>query len=914
MHKPRERKKKREKKTDRRKERQSDMQTDRQKVKVGSSGERRSKVLLYRDAKGVILLDILPQGQCINAARCCSTLDRLKEAIRRKRPGLLRRGVVLQHDNATPHSANLTQQWLQRYGWQISCIRMVKELINNVKGATREKSSDRSSASVSGDSFTRNKRVNLPRLQLPKFGGDILEFQEFCDQFTAVIDNREDISAVNKFSYLQSLLLGNARSCLQGLALTAVNYDTAKEILLRRFGRTERVIVAHIQKLLNISAKATLWEIYDKVQVHVRSLANLNVTGQNYGLVLAPIILHQLPHGSRLEWARTGEGKEGDVEYLLNFLYEEIQRRERSSQLDLAADRSSTSGKSEVRKKSPKTTGSGLIASGGNTSSSNKKCGFCSQPHYSDKCPSIKGLSADQRKEKVRSMKLCFKCLSTKHSVWSCQKTCFFCRGPHHSTLHRHRDQFCAGGSAQFRDSRHPVQQHPRDQHQLGFPNRPPFSPGSYRAAGTHLPAPSQNPTDIHHACYSQSSARGMSTLMQVIQTHVDGHQINILFYSGTDFSYIREDTAKKLNLPKVGYQCTTISAFGGTMHKDQQQKVFNIKIGGVNLNLLCLKTITQPLYRPPVPVEELSAFKHLPVHDSLLYESGFCIDILVGLDFTQELMGRQSVHAGNGLVAQETKLGWMVSGSYPCIRTAKKNAKAALFSCSHKPTEENIRRLCELDSIGILRDNGEVPESIVFKEFKKKVSISNGRYQAGLPWKGGDMKDRLVSNVNVAHKRLYTLDRKLSSDSELDDKYYKVFMDLEKNKNIEEIPTEKWIHSEHPIFYLPHRPVVREELEESLTEKFWQIHVWKSEYLRNLPPLTIKSKKTNNRLQLDSVVLIRDEKKPRMWWPLGKVVKLYNGIDGKVTAAQLKTEKGLITRSINHICLLEDSSHDPLM
>ncbi|GFO27449.1 pre-mRNA-processing factor 39 [Plakobranchus ocellatus] len=51
--------------------------------------------------------------------RYCSTLDRLKEAICFKRPGLLRRGVVLQHDNATPHSANLTQQWLQRYGWEI---------------------------------------------------------------------------------------------------------------------------------------------------------------------------------------------------------------------------------------------------------------------------------------------------------------------------------------------------------------------------------------------------------------------------------------------------------------------------------------------------------------------------------------------------------------------------------------------------------------------------------------------------------------------------------------------------------------------------------------------------------------------------------------------------------------------------
>ncbi|GFN87569.1 receptor-type tyrosine-protein phosphatase kappa-like, partial [Plakobranchus ocellatus] len=62
------------------------------KFKVQSSA---AKVMatVFWDAKGVILLDILPQGQCINAARYCSTLDRRKEAIRRKRPGLFRRGI-----------------------------------------------------------------------------------------------------------------------------------------------------------------------------------------------------------------------------------------------------------------------------------------------------------------------------------------------------------------------------------------------------------------------------------------------------------------------------------------------------------------------------------------------------------------------------------------------------------------------------------------------------------------------------------------------------------------------------------------------------------------------------------------------------------------------------------------------------
>ncbi|GFR67689.1 histone-lysine N-methyltransferase SETMAR [Elysia marginata] len=74
---------------------------------------------VFWDAKGMILLDILPQAQFINSVLYCSLRDRLRDAIRRKKPGFLRRGFVLQHDNATPHSANFTQKWLQRYGWEI---------------------------------------------------------------------------------------------------------------------------------------------------------------------------------------------------------------------------------------------------------------------------------------------------------------------------------------------------------------------------------------------------------------------------------------------------------------------------------------------------------------------------------------------------------------------------------------------------------------------------------------------------------------------------------------------------------------------------------------------------------------------------------------------------------------------------
>ncbi|GFO47303.1 histone-lysine N-methyltransferase SETMAR [Plakobranchus ocellatus] len=47
------------------------------------------------------------------------TLDRLRHAVRRKRPGLLRSGVVLQHVNATPHTAKCTKEWPECYRWDI---------------------------------------------------------------------------------------------------------------------------------------------------------------------------------------------------------------------------------------------------------------------------------------------------------------------------------------------------------------------------------------------------------------------------------------------------------------------------------------------------------------------------------------------------------------------------------------------------------------------------------------------------------------------------------------------------------------------------------------------------------------------------------------------------------------------------
>lgn len=74
---------------------------------------------VFFDYKGMLLTDFLPRGTTINAARYVSTLKILKDRIKRKRPGLLSDGVLLLHDNARPHTADLTNQAIEKWRWEI---------------------------------------------------------------------------------------------------------------------------------------------------------------------------------------------------------------------------------------------------------------------------------------------------------------------------------------------------------------------------------------------------------------------------------------------------------------------------------------------------------------------------------------------------------------------------------------------------------------------------------------------------------------------------------------------------------------------------------------------------------------------------------------------------------------------------
>ena len=239
-------------------------------------------------------------------------------------------------------------------------------------------------SNVSRESSTsvQHIKVKLPKLELPHFNGKITEFPAFWDNFEAHVHNQE-LPVVSKFSYLTSLLDGEAKRVISGLSITSANYDIAINMLKRRYGDEDRIISAHIHALIMVSSPASskgtkyipeLWKMYDDLNKHIKCLEALQITGTQYGRVLTPIILSRLPEDLRLEWSRHSSGHQFDLEFLMLFLEEEIKRLQRS---DIAKDLTLTTDKKSDKneKKEKQNTAAALHSS--TSTPDTPTCVFC---------------------------------------------------------------------------------------------------------------------------------------------------------------------------------------------------------------------------------------------------------------------------------------------------------------------------------------------------------------------------------------------------------------------------------------------------------------------------------------------------------------------------------------------------------
>ncbi|KAH7981281.1 hypothetical protein HPB49_022893 [Dermacentor silvarum] len=144
-------------------------------------------------------------------------------------------------------------------------------------------------------------KSRLPQLELMKFDGNRKQWHRFSTQFSTAVHNKEELSTADQFNYLSTLLSGAAASAISGLQATEECYQDVIDILKKRFGDESMIVQEHLQSLLDLrpvssSSNITqLRDVYDQVQVHVRSLKAIGTSPSTYCSMLREIRLRVLP-------------------------------------------------------------------------------------------------------------------------------------------------------------------------------------------------------------------------------------------------------------------------------------------------------------------------------------------------------------------------------------------------------------------------------------------------------------------------------------------------------------------------------------------------------------------------------------------------------------------------------------------
>ena len=232
-------------------------------------------------------------------------------------------------------------------------------------------------------------RPKLPKLVLNKFKGNVTHWVSFWDSYKTAVHENPVLSTIDKFNYLNTLLEGVAARSIQGLSLTADNYNSAVEILHKRFGRTEQIIItSHMDELLKLPActndrTSSLRYIYDQISVHIRGLASLGVSADQYGSLLIPAIMEKLPSDIRLHIAGKATGEVWKIDKLL----------EANRQVQNFAKNQTILQRTHYLP---------VVTSHV----------YCHAEHYSASCTDVP--QAKDRKEILRKTGRCFVCLKTK--------------------------------------------------------------------------------------------------------------------------------------------------------------------------------------------------------------------------------------------------------------------------------------------------------------------------------------------------------------------------------------------------------------------------------------------------------------------------------------------------------------------
>ena len=625
---------------------------------------------------------------------------------------------------------------------------------------------------ISTVSSRGNGHSKLPKLNLPKFNGDVTSYFSFWEGFRDAIHTNPEIPPSMKFSYLKSYLDGPAARAIEGLPVTEGNYQSAVDILHDRFGKKQKIISKHMDELLRIppcnnDKIGQLRFVYDKINIHVRGLKALGIDSGQYGSLLIPVILSRVPNEIALLIARHTQSDVWSISDVLEIIKNEVEAREMRDQLQTT----------EVKDPKPIKPRQGTTSSFHTKMELNPRqnCCYCDGNHSTVDCTKEQDVSA--KRALLKKNWGCFVCLRKGHTARQCRKfkRCTHCHGKHHPTI-------CT------QEAKPPEQ----------------------------METPSLTATSI--------GKKGANVLLQTAQAVVCNRdngkrlRVRILLDNGSQRSYISEEVYKKLGLKSLGKHCLNLNTFGSGKIARKHCEVVSLALETSSGEVVNISGLTYPVICSPIPskvdITEFSHLQGLQFADNALDGADDNIDILLGADQYFDIVIGDIIRGEQGPVAIKTKLGWVLSGSTGnpggegnvvstnlCIDG---NVPSITHGYDHSDIVDTLKLFWEVEHTGF-----ELTKDLDESESFCDVQFTGNRYQVGLPWKPRE-PDGINSNFELCKKRLNSLYSRLVANKALLSEYNKIFQDQLAQGIVEKVPLSEI--SKDNVNFMPHHAVIREE------------------------------------------------------------------------------------------------------
>lgn len=628
-------------------------------------------------------------------------------------------------------------------------------------------------------------RYKLPKIELKKYNGELMEWLGFWSQFSKIHEDTS-LAPEDKFQYLiQSTLEGSkAREVVLSFPPTVQNYPKVIESMKERFGQEDMLVEVYIRELLklvikNVVKPLPIHDVYDKLESAMRALESLGITAEKCAPLLYPLVESSLSEDILRTYRRNVDADPnptGRLEKLMKFIKTEVDAEQRIS---MAMDGFGLA-KKDFRTRTNKLSKNEEMATASELLVHNETrlvCIFCSKSHSSSDCFIAQKMSFDDKQKTLRAKRACFSCLKVGHNAKRCRikLKCIIC-SKHHVPL------MCPVLSEQK---------------------------GETKETSFNEVKPEQNLSSL------ASFAKGPIVFLQTLKITAGGslrrRPVRALIDTGAQRSYILKETATELGCTSLRQEVIIHSLFGGLKTSQRNHSCYNVKLESLDGNYID----TFEILDQPIICENVSSVKRGPwmqeakclnVHITDTDDPPGPIEILIGADLAAQLFTGRQIKLSCGLLAIETQLGWTLMGKIP-FRDKAENLAMTVTSLFIQ--EASITDLWNLDVIGIT-DSAKV-KSRKEEDFQTKMNFLNsvsvnkeGRYEVTLPWKEEHLP--LPSYKELALKRLEKMTKRLHSEN-LYDAYDNTFTEWRKLDFIEEVPPADKESTGH---YLPHRPVIK--------------------------------------------------------------------------------------------------------